>query len=87
MGSLEVELSNDLPNLGQPIPPPIIHHPAKVVPPLAPRLRKAVTYQMYEENSDLDAHVIAFERAIRVNGETEDDEIINLFGTTLKKGP
>jgi len=62
------------------------HHSAGI-PPSQARLRKAVSYQMYEENSDPDAHVIAFERAIRVNGETEDDEIINLFGTTLKKGP
>lgn len=42
---------------------------------------------MYEEDSDPDAHVIAFERALRPNGETEEEEIINLFRTTLKKGP
>ena len=51
------------------------------------RLRKAVAYQLYEENSDPDAHVIAFERALRANGETDGEEIINLFGTTLRKAP
>ena len=51
------------------------------------RQRKAVSYQMYEDDSDPDAHIIAFKRAIQANGETEEGEVINLFGTTLKKRP
>lgn len=42
---------------------------------------------MYKEDLDPDAHVIAFKQALRANGEIDDSEIVDLFGTTLKKGP
>lgn len=35
-------------------------------------VRWAVTYQMDEEESDPHAHVIAFEKALWANGESED---------------
>lgn len=61
-----------------PYPPP---------PSTSGHLRRAVAYQMYEEESNSDAHVIAFEQAPRANEETDVSEIVDLFGTTLKKGP
>lgn len=41
---------------------------------------------MYEEDFDLDVYVIVFEWVLRLNGEIEEEEIINLFCMILKKG-
>lgn len=50
-------------------------------------VRWVVSYHVYDKDLDLDAHVIAFERALWANGETKATKIINMIGTTLKKGP
>lgn len=42
---------------------------------------------MYDEDSNLDAHIIAFERVLQEYGEIDDSENIDIFGNTLKKPP
>lgn len=84
---------------GTAFPPPYptwpVRYPAgHYYPPPCPyptqtrqRTRKAMSYPKYEENSDPDAHIIAFKRVLKANREDDDEEKINLFGTTLTKGP
>lgn len=57
------------------------HYPTPVQ--TTQRICPAVAYHMYDEDLDQDAHVIAFQKALRANRETDDSEIIDLFGTTL----
>jgi hypothetical protein len=38
----------------------------------------------FVKDTDLDAHIKVFKKAIKVNGETMEVDIINLFGFTLK---
>jgi hypothetical protein len=45
--------------------------------------RKPLSYRIYKEGSNPDAHVCYFEKCIWHNGETDEVVIINLFGTTL----
>ncbi len=40
-------------------------------------------YPTYVKDTDLDAHIKVFKKAIRANGETMEIDIINLFGFTL----
>jgi hypothetical protein len=41
-------------------------------------------YRTYVINTDPDVHIRVFKKAIKVNGETMEANIINLFGFTLK---
>jgi hypothetical protein len=41
-------------------------------------------YLEYKKNNNLDAHVWVFKAAIKVNGETIDEKITNLFNFMLK---
>lgn len=68
------------------IPYASYHFPYPPPSQIIRRIHQVVAYQMYEEDSDLDAHVIAFEQVLWANGEINDLEIVDLFGTTLEKG-
>jgi hypothetical protein len=41
-------------------------------------------YPTYVKDTDPNAHIIMFEKAIKANGEIVEVDIINLFGFTLK---
>ncbi len=41
-------------------------------------------YPSYVKNIDLDVHIRIFKKTIKVNGETMEADIINLFSFTLK---
>jgi hypothetical protein len=43
-----------------------------------------LNYLKYKKNYDPNAHVQIFKATIKVNGETMDEEITNLFNFTLK---
>ncbi len=43
-------------------------------------------YSTYVKDTDRDAHIRVFKKAIKANGETMEADIINLFGFTLKDG-
>jgi hypothetical protein len=42
-------------------------------------MRKSLPYLIYTIGTHLDAHVWVFRKAIKVNGEKNDVDIINLF--------
>jgi len=54
-----------------------------VVPYTRP-FKKPHNYLEYKKDSDSDVHVQVFKVTIKVNGETIDEEITNLFNFTLK---
>jgi hypothetical protein len=41
-------------------------------------------YPTYMKVTNLDGHIIVFKKIIKVNGETMEANIINLFGFTLQ---
>jgi hypothetical protein len=43
-----------------------------------------INYLGYVKDSNPNVHVIVFKAAIRANGETKDEKIVNLFSFTLK---
>jgi hypothetical protein len=45
---------------------------------------KKLQYPTYVKNTNLDVHIRVFKKAIKVNSEMMEVEIINLFGFTLK---
>jgi hypothetical protein len=45
---------------------------------------KKLQYPTYVKDTDLDAHIKVFKKAIKANGEIMEVDIINLFGFTLK---
>jgi hypothetical protein len=45
---------------------------------------KKLQYLTYVKDTNLDAHIRVFKKAIKINGETMEANIINLFGFTLK---
>ncbi len=45
---------------------------------------KKLQYPTYVKNTDLDAHIKVFKKAIKVNGEMVEVNIINLFGFTFR---
>jgi hypothetical protein len=61
-------------------------------PPVVQPISKLVTklpyyklqYPTYVKDTNLDAHIKVFKKAIKVNGETMEANIIDLFGFTLK---
>jgi hypothetical protein len=62
------------PPIVQPVPEPIINLPYK-----------KVQYPTYVKDTNPDAHIRIFKKAIKANGETmETDIIINMFGFTLR---
>jgi len=52
--------------------------------PYSKTSRRPLNYLEYKKGFDLDAHVQVFETTIKVNGETINEEITNLFNFTLK---
>jgi hypothetical protein len=46
--------------------------------------RESLPYLIYTIGTDLDTHVHVFQKAIQMNGEKNDVDIINLFCFTLK---
>jgi len=46
--------------------------------------RRSLNYPTYKKDSNMDAHVQIFKAAIKVNYETVDEEITNMFNFTLK---
>jgi hypothetical protein len=40
-------------------------------------------YPTYMKDIDIDAHIRAFKKTIKANGETMEVDIINMFGCTL----
>jgi hypothetical protein len=45
---------------------------------------KNLLYPTYVKDTDLDVHIKVFKKAIKVNGETIEVDIINLFGFTFQ---
>jgi hypothetical protein len=45
---------------------------------------KKLQYPIYVKDNDLDAHIKVFKKAIKVNGEIVEADIINLFGFTFR---
>jgi hypothetical protein len=71
---------------GDPPKPPIgatITFVQHVVPYYRP-FKRPVNHLKYIKNFDLDAHVQVFKVAIKANGETIDEEIVNLFNFMLR---
>ena len=73
---------------------PVRHGPPTYPPAARPRVppvtgpvlvaqRKPLTYSKYKEGTNPDAHIRQFERTLWHNGETDEQVIINLMGTTL----
>jgi hypothetical protein len=71
---------------------PLNSKPSKSVIPAAIQLvvpytrlfKKPHNYLEYKKDSDSYVHVQVFKVTIKVNGETIDDEVTNLFNFTLK---
>jgi hypothetical protein len=57
--------------------------PQPVAPPLADRAKKPLSYKMYKEGTDPDAHTRSFEIFLWINGETDELVVMTLFCTTL----
>ncbi len=55
-------------------------------PPLPPSkpYRQLLNYLEYVKNSNQDAHVKNFKATIRTNGETKDENFVNLLNITLR---
>ena len=51
--------------------------------PVSMAHRKPLPYSKYKEGTNPDAHIRQFERTLWHNGETDEQVIINLMGTTL----
>jgi hypothetical protein len=45
---------------------------------------KKLQYPIYVKDNDSDAHIKVFKKAIKVNGEIVEADIINLFGFTFR---
>ncbi len=54
------------------------------VVPYSKPFRRPLNYLEYKKNHDLDAHVQVFKIAIKANDEMVDEEITNLFNSTLR---
>lgn len=54
------------------------------LPPVAPTNRKSFLYPIYSVKTNPDAHVYKFQKAIQVDGERNDPNIVNLFCFTLR---
>jgi hypothetical protein len=83
---------------GPPFNPPIgfygwlIPDPHMFIPPIVQLVSEPATklpymklqYPTYVKNTNLDAHIRVFKKAIKANGEIMEVDIINLFGFILK---
>ncbi len=56
----------------------------QLVPELTTKLPYKLQYPTYVKDTNLDIHIRVFKKAIKVNSEMMEAEIINLFGFTLK---
>jgi hypothetical protein len=45
---------------------------------------KKLQYPTYVKDTDLDVHIKVFKKAIKINGEIMEANIINLFGFTFR---
>jgi hypothetical protein len=45
---------------------------------------KKLQYPTYVKDTDLNVHIRVFKKVIKVNGETMEANIINMFGFTFK---
>ncbi len=61
----------------------MVHLGKPPLPPNRPYCRP-LNYHEYVKDFDLDVHVKVFKVAIRVNSETNDAKIVNLFNFTFK---
>jgi hypothetical protein len=52
--------------------------------PVAKLPYRKLQYPTYVRDTDPNAHIRVFKKAIKINGETMEANIINLFGFTLK---
>jgi len=59
-------------------------HPSRPPLPLNRPYCRPLNYLEYVKNSDPNAHVRVFKPTIRVNNETYDVKIVNMFSFTLK---
>jgi hypothetical protein len=69
-----------IPSWYQPLIIQLVPKPATKLP------YRKLQYPTYVKDTDPDAHMKVFKRAIKANGETVEVDIINLFGFTLKDG-
>jgi hypothetical protein len=73
------------PNLHMFITPwyqPLVMQP---IPKLTTKLPyKKLQYPTYVRDIDMDVHIRVFKKAIKIDGETVEVDIINLFGFTFK---
>jgi hypothetical protein len=77
---------------GWPTLDPCMFIPPWYQPPIVQRVSKVTTKlpyiklqcPTYVKDINMDAHIIVFKKAIKVNGELVEAEIINLFGFILK---
>jgi hypothetical protein len=63
------------------------YQPLVVQPMLEPATKlpyKKLQYPTYVKDTNPDAHIRVFKKAIKANGETMEANIINLFGFTFK---
>ncbi len=61
--------------------PPIVQH---VLEPTTKLPYKKLQYPTYVKDTNLDAHIKVFKKAIKANGEIVETNIINMFGFTFK---
>jgi hypothetical protein len=77
---------------GWPTPNPRMFIPLWYQPPIVQLVSKPTTklpymklqYPTYVKDTDLDAHIKVFKKAIKANGEIVEADIINVFGFTLR---
>jgi hypothetical protein len=61
--------------------PPIV----QLVPKLVTKLSyKKLQYPTYVKDTNLNAHIKVFKKAIKANGEIVETNIINMFGFTFR---
>jgi len=61
---------------------PLVMQP---IPKLTTKLPyKKLQYPTYVRDIDMDVHIRVFKKAIKIDGETVEVDIINLFGFTFK---
>jgi hypothetical protein len=64
--------------------PLVVQHVSELATKLPYR---KLQYPTYVKNTDIDAHIKMFKKAIKTNGEIIETDIINLLGFTLKDRP
>jgi hypothetical protein len=64
----------------QPVAPPLAD---RAILPMTVPAKKPLSYKMYKEGTDPDAHTRSFEIFLWINGETDELVVMTLFCTTL----